>query len=270
MRKQTHQVIPMTTQPALFMELTTIPNMTVEQLRFRTNSEKLRETGSMKLDKHDYQVMAATALNQVIHALAGESGATPFLRQQAQNEMVTKCETGDFEGLMEIAGINVEAFLDQVRKNTRLIQMKKKNLLESIEKDATLDEDGRKAALKKVLGDPAYNDSPRHALISFAKVVSARLKSIGQSDKSFHQIIGILAGAGGGTKEQKLERQEKMAAQCLQSELPKEMMLAQGSVEKFVDQAIRQAPLLQKETDSIIAYAQVVWGRIKSVETEEE
>lgn len=269
MRKQ-HSVIPMTTQPALFMELTTIPDLTVDQLRFRTNSERLRESGPMRMDKHDHQVMAATALNQIIHALAGEVGATPFLRQQAQNEMVSKCETGDFEGLMEIAGINVEAFLDQVRRNSRLVQARKELLLRAVENNRDLDEAGRKAAFDEILKNPDFVDSPRHALISFAKIVSTRLKSITQSDKSFHQIIGILAGSFDGAAKDKLARQTDMALKCLENDLPKDMLLASTSVEKFVQQALRQAPLLQKETDSVIAHAKVVWARLKSVQSEEE
>lgn len=118
-KQPTAAVLPLSVQKSFsFMELTETPEMTVEQLRFRTDSEKLRERGiAFERDAEDFRNLYANALLQTLRAIAGKEGATPFLRAKAQNEAIGKCLSGDFEGLLDEVGIRTEAFLDEVRRN---------------------------------------------------------------------------------------------------------------------------------------------------------
>lgn len=148
---ETRTVLPLTTQRSLFMEIEEIPDLTVDQLRFRTNSEKLRERGiNVRISPKELRELAAEALVMTFKAMAGREGATAFQRQKAQNEALAKCMTGDFEGLLEAVGINTEAFLDQVRRTFP-------------------------------------DDSPRQALIKFANLTYQRHESISVEEEEARQ-----------------------------------------------------------------------------------
>ena len=114
----TPTALPLTTQRSFsFFGIEEIPELTVDQLRFRNNSEKLRERGiSRRISSSDMRDLSVHAVIMTFKALAGQEGATPFQRQEAQNAAIAKCMTGDLEGLFENAGINTDAFLDQVSK----------------------------------------------------------------------------------------------------------------------------------------------------------
>lgn len=144
---QSH-VRPLDTQRSFnFMSIEEEPEMTVEQLRFRTNSKKLREKGIFKqISGKDLQRLNAEALLMTFKAMAGRDGGTDFLRQKAQNEAISKCITGDLEGLLEEAGIDTEAFLDQVK-------------------------------------NAFPDDKPRQALIKFANLVYERFDAIRVEDE---------------------------------------------------------------------------------------
>lgn len=137
------QVLGLTTQLSLkFYGIEEETEMTVDQLRYRTNSDKLREKGIYRhANISDIRQLAASAALQTFRALAGMEGATPFLKRQAQEMAIAKCMTGDMEGLLDLGGVNAEAFLDQVKKSFP-------------------------------------DESPRPALIKFAKLVVARAESI--------------------------------------------------------------------------------------------
>ena len=138
---------PLHTQRSLFMELEEIEGMSVDQLRFRTNSEKLRERGiSGSVTQTEMRELSANAVIMTFKALAGQAGATPLERATAQNIAIAKCMTGDLEGLFENVGISAEAFLDQVKNSFP-------------------------------------NEPPREALIKFAELVVARYKAISVEDE---------------------------------------------------------------------------------------
>ena len=141
---QNTRVLPLTTQQSLFLEIEATPELSVDQLRYRTNSPKLREKSLIiggGLKEREMRELSAEAALMIFKALAGEEGATPFQRRQAQEEILCKCLIGDMEGLLDAAGINIDAFTDQVRK--------------------------------------AFpNEEPREALIKFAQLITMRANSI--------------------------------------------------------------------------------------------